>query len=332
MSLGFEEEYDLSGYTKEEFIEMWSESSAMGKELVDFLLESFDVKKILLPEESNELIRYVRGALFILGFSETDEGYSADLYDDNVSGAVIKAKTLMREIKMQIDERDAIDQKFIINLSQIFDIKDEIKIVGLWRALNSSTVLNAKTVTSQKTQVMPGPDSKGLAVVSAPPSSVNKGDGANIGVNFPTNKDWLESSIQYSLAKDGSKQLSTNFKVSDFRSKDGSDIVLINPNLIPILEKIREHFGKPVIVISGYRTPSHNRTLSGAAKNSQHMYGNAADIVIKGVQPREIFNWLKTWHKGGLGIYDTFVHVDVRNTIGQKFTTWDNTKKGKSIA
>jgi uncharacterized protein YcbK (DUF882 family) len=66
--------------------------------------------------------------------------------------------------------------------------------------------------------------------------------------------------------------------------------------------------------------------LKGAAKNSQHMYGNAADIKIDGVSPKEIYDWLNSWHKGGLGLYPTFTHVDVRNTVGRSLARWGGAK------
>ena len=50
----------------------------------------------------------------------------------------------------------------------------------------------------------------------------------------------------YSLAKDGSKKLSANFAVREFRCKDGSDPIFIDSELVEMLQKIRSHFGKAV--------------------------------------------------------------------------------------
>lgn len=44
-----------------------------------------------------------------------------------------------------------------------------------------------------------------------------------------------------------------------------------------VLEPLRAHWGKPIIVTSGYRAPSVNKAVGGA-KNSDHMFGAAADI------------------------------------------------------
>lgn len=43
------------------------------------------------------------------------------------------------------------------------------------------------------------------------------------------------------------------------------------------LQALREAFGGPITVTSGYRCPDHNRAVGGA-KGSQHVKGNAADI------------------------------------------------------
>ena len=86
----------------------------------------------------------------------------------------------------------------------------------------------------------------------------------------------------YSLARDGSTALSPHFCVREFRCKDGSDPVFIDTALAELLERIREHFGKPVTITSAYRTPAHN-AKAGGAKFSQHLYGRAADIRVQGV-------------------------------------------------
>ena len=57
----------------------------------------------------------------------------------------------------------------------------------------------------------------------------------------------------YSKAKDGSKRLSSNFKVSEFACSDGSDAVLVAPRLVMVLQSIRSHFAAPVTIHSAYR-------------------------------------------------------------------------------
>lgn len=119
----------------------------------------------------------------------------------------------------------------------------------------------------------------------------------------------------YSKAKDGSKKLSTNFTVKEFACKDGSDAVLVAPRLVMVLQTIRSHFGVPVVIHSAYRTPQYNTTVGGVA-HSQHCYGTAADISVKGQTPAAVAAYVRQlmpdW--GGVGIYDTFTHIDVRET------------------
>lgn len=117
----------------------------------------------------------------------------------------------------------------------------------------------------------------------------------------------------YSKNKDGNTNISDNFKVKEFACKDGSDVVFIAPELVEILQKIRSHFGKAVVINSGYRTPTHNKK-EGGATYSQHLYGTAADIRISGVSPKDIASYVETLmpNTGGIGIYGSFVHVDIR--------------------
>ena len=125
---------------------------------------------------------------------------------------------------------------------------------------------------------------------------------------------------QYSLARDGAKQLSPAFKVREFRCRDGSDAIMIDQTLVVLLQAIREHFGKPVTITSGYRTAAHN-TAVGGAKSSQHLLGRAADIQVQDTDPLAVAAYaeslMPTW--GGVGRYPVkagrakgWVHVDTR--------------------
>ena len=119
----------------------------------------------------------------------------------------------------------------------------------------------------------------------------------------------------YSKAASGGKQLSAHFKVREFACGDGSDAVLVAPQLVMVLETIRAHFGAAVTINSGYRTPQYNAKVGGA-EHSQHCYGTAADISIKGHAPAEVAAFARSimpdW--GGVGVYDSFCHIDVRET------------------
>lgn len=124
----------------------------------------------------------------------------------------------------------------------------------------------------------------------------------------------------YSLKKSGNKRLGKNFCVREFACRDGSDTVFVDSDLVAVLQAMRDHFGQPVHVSSGYRTPAHNRTVGGA-ENSQHLYGRAADIQIDGVSVAEAAAFAETLlpDTGGIGRYPPkagraagWLHVDTR--------------------
>ena len=71
-------------------------------------------------------------------------------------------------------------------------------------------------------------------------------------------KESEEMIRQYSFAKNGDRRLAPDFKVRELRCRDGSDTVMVDETLTVVLQCIREHFGKPVTITSGYRTAAHN--------------------------------------------------------------------------
>jgi len=87
-------------------------------------------------------------------------------------------------------------------------------------------------------------------------------------------------------------------------------------DLAALFERIRTACGDvPLRVLSGYRTPQHNRRIAGAP-DSQHLHGRALDVAV----PPELtfaqfYERIRTLHRtGGIGRYEHagFVHVDVR--------------------
>lgn len=119
----------------------------------------------------------------------------------------------------------------------------------------------------------------------------------------------------YSKAKDGNKKLSANFRVKEFACTDGSDPIFIDTDLVDVLQKIRSHFGKAIIINSAYRTPTKNKAVGGKIY-SQHLYGRAADIRSNNIPPKKLAAYAEKLmpNKGGIGIYKNFVHIDTRST------------------
>lgn len=107
--------------------------------------------------------------------------------------------------------------------------------------------------------------------------------------------------------------LSPNFRASEFACRHCGQLPPngMDPALIDVLQRIRDHYGVPVTINSGYRCPTHNAAVGGAS-NSQHMKGTAADFVVRGVAPSQVFRDLDPLWPGGLGRYNNFTHIDTR--------------------
>ena len=115
-------------------------------------------------------------------------------------------------------------------------------------------------------------------------------------------------------------KLSTNFTSNEFDCHGSGccSSTLINPELVKYLQKIREHFNTPITITSGYRCITHNSRVGGAT-GSRHTKGDAADIVVKGVSPREVAKYAESIGIKGIGLYETsadgfFVHIDTSTT------------------
>ena len=113
--------------------------------------------------------------------------------------------------------------------------------------------------------------------------------------------------------KTDKKQLSKNFNLSEFACKGSGccSTVKVDSTLVDYLQKIRDHFGKPVTINSGYRCATHNKRVGGAT-GSYHTKGQATDIVVSGVKPTEVAKYAESIGILGIGLYDTFVHIDTR--------------------
>ena len=122
--------------------------------------------------------------------------------------------------------------------------------------------------------------------------------------------------------------MTKNFSKEEFDCSDGSEMnIAIYHNMVKVanqLQILRNYIGKPITVNSAYRSQEYNASIGGA-KNSQHIMGRAADIVVKGMSPLAVHTTIElliekgNMLQGGLGLYDSFVHYDIRGTKAR----WD---------
>ena len=118
-------------------------------------------------------------------------------------------------------------------------------------------------------------------------------------------------------------QITKNFTLEEFDCRDGSKMPEdVKANIIILaknLQVLRDEVAKSIIVNSGYRSLAYNKKIGGA-KNSQHPKGKAGDIKIEGMTPRQVANKIEELIKagkmkeGGIGVYPTFTHYDIRGT------------------
>lgn len=141
-------------------------------------------------------------------------------------------------------------------------------------------------------------------------------------------------------------QITRNFNIIEFKCKANGE-VLINATVIDHikrLQKFREWYNRPMHVNSGYRTPEYNKKVGGA-EHSKHMKGTATDFMLPEEfnaftkeRKEEFLNniknkWIKLCREdglgGGVGFYNTFIHLDSRpkgNYSTGVYSFWDYRK------
>ena len=108
------------------------------------------------------------------------------------------------------------------------------------------------------------------------------------------------------------------FNYEEFDSPDiqGSG-QLMDPELLDMIDKAREIYGKPIRVNSGYRTEDHNRKVGGV-DSSSHLKGLAIDVAC--IRSKDRFEMLTALIEVGfnrIGVASTFIHIDVDKNKSQ---------------
>lgn len=119
-------------------------------------------------------------------------------------------------------------------------------------------------------------------------------------------------------------KITDHFTREEFACHNGTPYPLkwIDSRLFPLckaLEKIRAKVKSPITITSGYRTLGYNAKIPGAAKNSYHTKGMAADFKVAKLTGQELYDIVEKMIKakeipnGGLGSYKnhSFVHYDI---------------------
>jgi uncharacterized protein YcbK (DUF882 family) len=132
--------------------------------------------------------------------------------------------------------------------------------------------------------------------------------------------------------------ITPHFSLEELACRDGSAYPSewIGERLRPLcetLEVVREAAGgRPLRIISGFRSEAYNRKIGGA-RASQHVQGRAADIQHPKLTAGELHTLVLELQKAGklpklgaLGIYPTFCHLDIRET--ERLVRWTGSRVG----
>jgi uncharacterized protein YcbK (DUF882 family) len=107
--------------------------------------------------------------------------------------------------------------------------------------------------------------------------------------------------------------VSKNFSRFEFACKDLCSFDVVDIELVTLLQILRDSFNRKVTIKSGCRCLTHNNRVGGS-KQSQHLFGKAADIVMENIWPVTVYDYLDKRYpvSYGIGLYHTHVHIDIR--------------------
>ena len=116
-------------------------------------------------------------------------------------------------------------------------------------------------------------------------------------------------------------KLTCNFSMSEFECNCGCKMPEdVKSNIIELadnLQVLRDFLNMPIKITNAFRCESKNKSVNGV-KNSQHLFGKAADLQVFQLSPNEVADAVSElmeknlFKMGGLGRYNSFTHVDIR--------------------
>ena len=97
-----------------------------------------------------------------------------------------------------------------------------------------------------------------------------------------------------------------------------------------VLQPLRNNLGCPIVITSGFRCAVLNKRVGGAS-NSQHLYGQAADLIVPQKNLKDVFNYIKSHLPYDQLLYeysksDKWIHVSYRADGHNRKQAIDNYK------
>lgn len=94
--------------------------------------------------------------------------------------------------------------------------------------------------------------------------------------------------------------------------------VMLHSDLLKKLSLLRREIKEPLYINSSYRCEKENRKVGGVPR-SYHLFGMAADVTVRNMSISELLYYTEKFKFGGIGVYTTFLHLDIRQNI----TRWE---------
>lgn len=104
------------------------------------------------------------------------------------------------------------------------------------------------------------------------------------------------------------------FSIHEFKCKGTGDCRMA-PSFMDALFSLRKEFNAPMVITSGYRSPSYNASVSTTGDDGPHTYGCAVDISISRGEARRLVGLAIDFGFSGIGLRqhgpNRFVHLDI---------------------
>ena len=105
-------------------------------------------------------------------------------------------------------------------------------------------------------------------------------------------------------------KISRNFNLQEFQCPCCKRVIL-HADLLNKLIRLRWDIKEPLYINSGFRCQEENVRAGGVLK-SYHLFGMAADVSVRNISIPELLYFAEKYKFGGIGIYKTFLHLDIR--------------------